>query len=374
MYFSFDAVIVDTSALENYQFDFCGWTTKTLPSFFSFLKEQKIGLLNHPVLDGEIKKHILHSSLLERINGLQQSFRRNRDFYQLIDISSEDAIKRLERLDVENKLLSEYNAFFHDATMLPFPSPEMVFEKYFGSCAPFSDNGNKKSEFPDAFIIESVIDYLKQNSFANVLVISKDGDWKHAFEKVERASFCDSIDDALKMIQSTEKIETIVAACKKDIIEAICSQAENEYYNLPDYEIPTYEDVIVSRVEVEDIETIIPLRITASTVLFKCAAHIVVNGSTRIIDEDRSCWDHEEKAYLFISYSDISFEKGQADIECEITIDYALEGDCSAHVSDIRIVSKYAIDIDLDGAEISEYECSDDQLAHEALLEDHGIK
>lgn len=374
MDFNFDAVIIDTSELEKYQFDFYGWTTKTLPLFFSFLKEQKISILNHPVLDGEIKKHISHSLLLERINGLHQNFQRNKDFYKLIGISPEDAIKRLSELNVEQELLKEYNSFYGESVMLPFSSPEKVFDEYFNSCPPFSETGNKKHEFPDAFIIESVKDYLKKNPLSNILVISKDSDWEQAFKKVERVSFCDSIDDALKMIQSTSKIETIVSDCKKDIIKAIQSQAEFECYNLSDYEMPIYEDIDISSVKVEKIANIVPLRITSSTVIFKCIAQIIVNGSTRIIDEDRSCWDHEEKAYLFVSYIDISFEKGQSDIECEITINYSSEeNDYTSEVSDARIIEKYAIDIDLDGADITIYECSDDQLAYEALLEDHGI-
>lgn len=117
MDFCFDAVIIDTSALENFQFDFCGWTTKTLPSFFDFLKEQNIHLLSHPVLDGEIKKHIVHSQLLEKINGLQQNIQRNKEFYKLIGVSPEDAIKRLSELDIDKMLLSEYNNIFCNATI-----------------------------------------------------------------------------------------------------------------------------------------------------------------------------------------------------------------------------------------------------------------
>lgn len=372
MDFCFDAVIIDTSALENFQFDFCGWTTKTLPSFFDFLKEQNIHLLNHPVLDGEIKKHIVHSQLLEKINGLQQNIQRNKEFYKLIGVSPEDAIKRLSELDIEKMLLSEYNNIFCDATMLSFSSPEIIFEKYFSSCPPFSESDNKKNEFPDAFIIESVNDYLRKNRFHNVLVVSKDFDWKKAFEKVERTSFCDSIDDALKMVQSTEKIDYIVSDCKIEILEAIQFQAEYECYSLSDFEMPANADVEIMSVKVGDINDIIPLRITSSTILFKCSAHLFVAGSTRIINEDRSFWDHEEREYLFISYSDISFKNGQANVECEITIDYSPESDdYTAQVSDARIIEKYAIDIDLNGADIDEEECSDDQLAYEALLDDH---
>lgn len=373
MDFCFDAVIIDTSALENYQFDFYGWTTQTLPSFFDLLKEQRIGLLIHPVLDGEIKKHLAHSQLLEKFNGLQQNFQRNKEFYKLIGISPEDAIKRLSELDVEKTLLLRYAELFSDATTLPFPSPEIIFERYFSSSPPFSENGNKKSEFPDAFIIESVYNFLKSNPYKNILVISKDGDWKQAFEKVERASFCESIDDALKMIQNTEKIESVVSGCEEDIIEAISLQAECECYNLPEYEIPDYSDVEISSLEVEQIGCFTPLRITPSAVLFKCIAQITVNGASRIIDEDRSVWDHEGKEYMYISYSDISFKNGHSEIECEISIEFSPEDDdYTANVTDTKILEKYAIDIDLDGADITVEYCSDDDLALEALREDHG--
>jgi len=370
--FCFDAVVIDTSALESYQFDFCGWTTQTLPSFFDLLTEKRVGLLNHPVLDGEIRKHISHSQLLEKVNGLQQNFHRNKEFYKLIGISPEDAIKRLSELDVVKKLLSKYNELFEGATILPFSSPDIVFEKYFSSVPPFSENGNKKSEFPDAFIIESVIGFLKSPPYKNILVISKDGDWKQAFENVERASFCESIDDALKMIQNTEKIESVVAACEEDILEAIRFQAECECYNLPEYEIPEYADVEIASIEVKDIGCFIPLRITPSTVVFKSIAQIIVNGSTRIIDEDRSVWDHEDKEYMYVSYSDLSFKNGHSEIECEISIEFSPEdNDYTARVTDTKILEEYAIDIDLDGADITFDDCSEDQLAYETLLEDH---
>lgn len=373
MDFCFDTVIIDTSALENYQFDFCGWTTQTLPSFFDLLTEQSVELLNHPVLDGEIRKHISHSQLLEKVNGLQQNFQRNKEFYKLIGISPEDAIKRLSGLDVKKTLLSRYTELISSATMLPFPSPDKIFEKYFSSVPPFSENGNKKSEFPDAFIIESVCSFLKSNPYKNILVISKDGDWKQVFDKEERASFCESIDDALKMIQNTEKIESIVSNCEKDIFKAIQFQAECECYSLPEYETPEYADVEISSIEVKDVDYFTPLRITPSTILFKCIAQISVNGSSCIIDEDRSVWDHEDKEYVYISYSDISFKNGHSEIECEISIEFSPEDDdYTASVTDTKILEKYAIDIDLNGADITVDYCSDDDLALEALREDHG--
>ncbi|QSD76591.1 DUF4935 domain-containing protein, partial [Listeria monocytogenes] len=42
-------------------------------------------------------------------------------------------------------------------------SIEEIFKKYFDAKPPFQTNENKKSEFPDAFIFESVIDWVKND-------------------------------------------------------------------------------------------------------------------------------------------------------------------------------------------------------------------
>lgn len=61
-----DAVIIDTSALEAKQFDFLGITSEVVPAFYDLLRQKDIKLLSHPVLQGEVKKHILFSDLIKR--------------------------------------------------------------------------------------------------------------------------------------------------------------------------------------------------------------------------------------------------------------------------------------------------------------------
>ncbi len=50
----------------------------------------------------------------------------------------------------------------------------------------------------------------------------------------------------------------------------------------------------------------------------------------------------------------ISFKNGHSEIECEISIEFSPEDDdYTASVTDTKILEKYAIDIDLDGADIT---------------------
>ena len=96
-----DAIVIDTSVLINYQFDFLGWTSKILPALYDLLEEKNINLLNNFILDNEIKKHIPESAIIARTEGLEQSFKRNKDFLKLIGISAEDAIDKLKSLDLK---------------------------------------------------------------------------------------------------------------------------------------------------------------------------------------------------------------------------------------------------------------------------------
>lgn len=209
-----------------------------------------------------------------------------------------------------------------------------------------------------------------KNPLINILVISRDVDWKKAFYNENRISFCESIDEALKTIQSTEKLETIVTRCKNEILKDILLYAENEYYDLPGYELYNDSDVEISSLRVIDIDDFIPMHITSSSVLFKCVAHLSVDGSTRIIDEDRSYYDREDRKYYYIACSDISFRNGRSEIECEIKLDFSPDYE-NADVTDIKLIDKYGIDIELGEADISEEYCSDDELALEAIIEDH---
>ena len=71
-----DAVMIDTSAYHKNQCDFAGITNSIIPMLLQLLEANDILLLTHPVLEGEIKKHIRESELVTRIEHLQTSLKK----------------------------------------------------------------------------------------------------------------------------------------------------------------------------------------------------------------------------------------------------------------------------------------------------------
>lgn len=368
----FDAVVIDTSVLENHQFDFLGLTSQTLPAFYDLLLEKDIILLNNFVLENEVKKHIPRSALIERTEGLEQTFRRNKDFLKLIKISAEESIAKLKELNLKEEILQEYQKRYSDAVMLPLAESSEVFIAYFLEEPPFNSSNNKKSEFPDAFIIKSIKKYVEQNQFSNILVISNDRDWHNSFETTERISVCNTIDEAILVIQNAEKIMPIISENTEEILSSISFWADCEAYDIPEYE--TVNGVDIKGVTAERIYDFIPFKVSSSSVLFKCTCDLKVNGIARILDEDRSYYDKEDRKYYFVSYSDIEFENAEATVECEIKLAFSDdETDISADIENTRIITKFDVDLELKNASISVAECSEDDLALEALREDMGL-
>ena len=356
-----DAVIVDTSAYEKEQFDFLGIYSSTVPSFLSLLEEMQLNLLSHPILQEEIKKHILNSKIVQRVEEFPVTISRNKNILSLIGISPETITEKLKTLDLAQKLTSAFESVYQRALMLPYPDPKNIFDAYFSNRPPFSAAKNKKSEFPDAFVLEAIKKYLKGHPYSSIIAISDDSDWADALEGTDRVILVSSIDDAIKAIRKADNIMAIrevddilpifrasLAAIERDIE----SEAMYESYDIPEYIL---EDIIdIPYVECAGVsEDIVPLRITNSSVLLKTMALLKIDGSAVILDEDRSVWDKETGQYFIRAYSLVQFENAEAEVECEIKLIFSPEApEQTVVVKKAQIVSHYNIEIDMSGADV----------------------
>lgn len=347
-----DAVIVDTSALEAKQFDFLGITSEVVPAFYDMLHQKNITLLSHPILSGEIKKHILSSDLAKRPDELQKTCNRNKTILEMIGISPEEAIKKLQELSLGGKLSAAFEEEYRDSVTLKYPSPEKVFEDYFAVKAPFSSSGNKKSEFPDAFVLMSIKEYVKANPMASVLVISKDDDWMDSVSDIDRLFFAGSIEDAIKAIQSAEAILPSFQAAYDEIKDKIAWEAMGEYFDLDNYEI--VDDIEATNIRVSNLRNdIVPLRITQTEALISCSAELSVDGTVTVVDEDRSYYDPEYDTLRFLAYSKVDFKSAPADIECEIKLRFdPNDPEGTVDVDNVKINYRFCITLDLEQAEV----------------------
>ena len=136
-------ILIDTCAFRDANSDFPGIVKSLLPSFFSTIDEKGIALLTHPVLENEIRKHIVDSSIFKDYQSLLTQLRKctsTLKHYKLDDVLLSS---KISELDIQTKLFESYQQYYQDAIHLDFGDPASVFELYFNSKAPFAMSGKK---------------------------------------------------------------------------------------------------------------------------------------------------------------------------------------------------------------------------------------
>lgn len=359
-----DAVMIDTSIYHKNQCDFRGITKSIIPMLLQLLEANNITLLTHPVLESEIKKHIGESELVSRIGNLQTSLRKYNKQLQMIDISTEDLIRRLDEINIEKSLIDKFDLFYKRAISVPYVSAQEVFEDYFNANPPFNTTGNKKSEFPDAFILKGIIEYCKNNANSTVLIISDDSDWKHTLEENKQIVQVDSLEAAMLLLweqldDKSDLYQMLISQTKSDIYTKISDAALNEAFCIDD--IDTAEEVDIEKVSVVDInDMIVPLEVTQNSVLLQITATLSANGCSEFFDENRSVWDSEDRCYYFCAYTRLTFQNALAEVDREVEINFSDDGSLSqVELSSVKLINKWDIFLNLDEAETIENDVTD---------------
>lgn len=349
-----DAVIIDTSVLVNNQCDFLGVNSSIIPAFYELLIGKGIILLDQDILHKEIINHISESIAVSRFRKLCLSFEKNKDLLRFLEFPFESISEQLMTIDMNQKVVKAFENFYKSAHLLPYPDANNIFNQYFNNTAPFKKTGEKKSEFPDAFVIESVKDYL-QSENKTVLVLSTDSDWEEAFSGVSNVIFKKSLNEAISLLQEeSDIIDVLYNLLEREIENEINDLVDYECYDIDDYELVD-DDLEVTEASVNYLHSDkIVLKLTNDTVIIKCIAELNVGGRATVFDDNRSVWDSEDHNYVYRVNSEVEFRNAIVNVECEIEINFNLNDiENSAKVSKVRIINPYTIPINLDKAESS---------------------
>lgn len=351
----FNTVIIDTNAFDSKGNDFCGHFDQIIPSFFYALSEHRIKILSHPVLIGETKKHINHidngQTGNDRVKNAIAALTKYKCILELINIDFESIIKQLEKLDIASENLKKVDQYFSGADMLSYCDPAVIFNKYFNADPPFAKSGDKKSEFPDAFIIESLTDYINTNPNASILVISNDNDWKSALSSKEQITIKDNIDDALKLLYSQEQsINGIIETLYDDISDYFTNNTTTEtWFDLQDFDLES--DIDVEEVVLDNISNnIVPLIVSEKKIVLQTTVDLLVDGAATIFDYDNSIWDSETKTYYLTSFAIMDFQQAVGRATCEIHI--AFDENKKPSLEKILIIAPHGVILKVDEEKI----------------------
>lgn len=358
------AVLIDTTAFHNRQCDFVGITSAMIPTFLRLLKSNHIEILSHPILDNEIRKHIKESQIIERTRNLRKCVKKCKGVLTAIGIFPEELLDRTVPEKIEDFILEAYEDFYSEFKMLPYVDAREVFTDYFNTKPPFSGVGDKKSEFPDAFVIKGLLQYCQNNPESNILIVSNDSDWKNALIDNNQIKIVDTLKDAMSFMwqqlgNKTEFVSQIWSTMIPKIMAEIDHVAEHEAFCIDDiYEL---QDIEITKIHTTSmVGNMTPLEISENSILVHATASLSVDGIAEYFDENRSQWDKEDQCYYFSAFTRMHFEDASAEIECEVRLNFPSDGSMNPiEINDIRITNKWDICLDVSEAETREEDITD---------------
>lgn len=138
----------------------------------------------------------------------------------------------------QQEIQNDIAEFISTAEVIPFEkiSAVDIFNDYFDSIPPFSNEKGKKCEFPDAFVIKSIKCYLKdQKSEQELHVVSADKGWREAFDGYPGICFYENLSDLLNFVSKslTEWADEAIAFL--DSSKKILIEKTREWLNIQDW-------------------------------------------------------------------------------------------------------------------------------------------
>ena len=202
----FGAISLDTSIFEAQGLKLESWLLKQLDQFL----DSSTKLIISEVVKEEVLSH-LTKKIKETETNIKKYLKDAKDYWQVEDSDIEE-IKNLVFGGREaQKVASERFSQFIEATSLEIIEAQdylivsELIQKYFRAKPPFSENGKKKNELPDAIALISLETWANKNK-TKIIVVTSDNDWKDFCKGSERLYSSDDFAGVLGLFQDADYI------------------------------------------------------------------------------------------------------------------------------------------------------------------------
>ncbi|SFH58515.1 hypothetical protein SAMN04487830_102156 [Pseudobutyrivibrio sp. OR37] len=199
-------VSIDTNIFDSTQYDLS--ENSKLSILLNYVNNGKISVVLSNVVYGEVQAHAkkFGTEIYTKINQNKTNIRkqlsdnilRTVNLESFLDIpTEEELIKRFEEniLAYMNKVCSEILDF-------SFVDLNEIFKDYFNIEFPFED-GRKRKEFPDAFIVNQIKNRFPDND--SVIILSSDDGLIKGLQRNRKYTILNSLDELFNMITADEK-------------------------------------------------------------------------------------------------------------------------------------------------------------------------
>ncbi|MNK39718.1 hypothetical protein D3C87_583370 [compost metagenome] len=291
----------NTYISKNFQFG-----TYELEKLRSYIDSENLHLLITDVNISEVKKHIrrkaVEAAAALRVVAKDAMILRNTPGFPAHGI--------FDKLDVDT-ICSEIEGNFErfldggnvEIVSVNIANIDDIFSDYFLEKPPF-DTVDKKSEFPDAFVL-SAISKIAKDRHHKLYVVSNDGDFKRYCAGSEHLISISKIEQLIDLIvRNSEQLaepakfaDDIYDSMKDDIEREIREVVEGTQFDIDSVD----DDADIDEVDIESLEfvekSIVDVSTEHATYEVKIKMSVIVN--TSYIDYERSPYDPEDGAYLY---------------------------------------------------------------------------
>ena len=192
-------LLIDTSIYEKEGFNF---NQGYLNIISKLCKNGDLQLLTHKIIDGEIRSH-----MLEKVDSFKSNIKKLQNqsniFYKN---ASYEILKKFDEKWFKVNSLMAYDKFLEDTKPIELKNDkiniDLLVKSYIQKEPPFGD-GKKKNEFPDAIILNALLNYkLKKEDV--LYIISLDNDWIK-FAEINKIISYSNIYDFMNKVMSKDE-------------------------------------------------------------------------------------------------------------------------------------------------------------------------
>jgi hypothetical protein len=361
-------VFIDTSAFErkNYQFG-----KYKLEQLCGYLEENKLHLLTTEVTINEVKKHIKNKSQESakaiRVAKKEAALLRNTPELACFGIFTEideDEINRIVSNSFDEFIVTS------GAEIVPINIVDAsdIFDLYFNEKPPFS-GGNKKHEFPDAFVLEAVRKVSEERQ-QTLYVVSCDNDMQQYANEHSSIIHINTIDELIDLVIRNEDelsepvdfADRIFSKFESELLSTINDKLlDMEFYpESSDYMDVDVDDIKINNIKITDKKIV---EVDTHHAIYEIDIEIQVTAEYSIANYENSPWDPEDKKYIFI-VSDKMHMQHVEEICVYVHLNYE---DAILHRASIDSIefSDSIISLDLDSGHVISHTSSYDPYDYE---------
>jgi hypothetical protein len=223
------------------------------------------------------------------------------------------SLAKLDEKQVVDDLCGQFQEFLKETKAEVVDTDDVqvapVFEKYFGGAPPFGHGDSKKSEFPDAFVLQALREWTEDRG-EHLFVVSGDDLFRDGCGTCDELHAARTLAEVLDHVASDDKklagfIRSETAKRADDIANDAKSQFEDRLYWVADEEGDA--EVEVANITATGDPEII--QVTSGEAIVQMTFRVTYNAHLSYTDSSTGVWDSEDGRMMFMEHREEDVER-----------------------------------------------------------------